>query len=144
MSEFEVGDYVVYKDVAHEHGIFPTSLFEVTRKIKKWGYLEITETKCWHHNRKRWGSYGDDIRHATPEEIAASHRIDKPSNSRELETLDEPAGSLQELHPEFAKVFHENFLELLGDDFPIENRISLNCKVTEAHINEADKLNRLG
>ncbi len=76
MSEFKVGDYVVYKDVAHEYGIFPTSLFEVTRKIKKWGYHEIKETKCWHHNRKRWGSYGDDIRHATPQEIAAGHRID--------------------------------------------------------------------
>ncbi|WP_170248238.1 hypothetical protein [Acinetobacter geminorum] len=59
-------------------------------------------------------------------------------------SLPEPVGSLQELHPEFAKVLHENFLELIGDDFPIENRISPNCKVTEAHINEADKLNRLG
>lgn len=76
VSIFKKGDYVVYKDVAHEHGIFPTSLFEVTRKIKKWNYLEIKETKCWHHNRKRWGSYGDDIRHATPEEIKAGHRID--------------------------------------------------------------------
>ncbi|EMP0472609.1 hypothetical protein ACVYBP_18510 [Acinetobacter baumannii] len=43
-------------------------------------------------------------------------------------TLPEPVGSLQELHPEFAKVLHENFLELLGDDFPIENRISPLCK----------------
>lgn len=80
VSMFKKGDYVVYKDVAHEHGIFPTSLFEVTRKFKNWNYLEIKETKCWHHNRKRWGSYGDDIRHATPQEIAAGHRID-------LETL---------------------------------------------------------
>lgn len=62
------------------------------------------------------------------EEIAAGHRIDKPSDSRELETIDEPVGSLQELHPEFAKVLHENFLELLGDDFPIENHISPNCQ----------------
>lgn len=31
-------------------------------------------------------------------------------------TLPEPVGSLQELHPEFAKVLHENFLELLGDE----------------------------
>ncbi|MCK0877482.1 hypothetical protein BFR78_008935 [Acinetobacter pittii] len=62
---------------------------------------------------------------------AKNHRIDKPSNSRELETIDEPVGSLQELHPEFAKVLHENFLELLGDDFPIENHISPNCKVED-------------
>ncbi|HEE6178678.1 TPA: hypothetical protein R7S05_001695 [Acinetobacter baumannii] len=46
-------------------------------------------------------------------------------------TLPEPVGSLQELHPEFAKVLHENFLELLGDDFPIENHISPNCKVED-------------
>ncbi|WP_336007679.1 hypothetical protein [Acinetobacter nosocomialis] len=91
-------------------------------------------------------------------------------------TLPEPVGSLQELHPEFAKVLHENFLELLGDesntvqmakdavehghgfamvsiegvehvslaqvinpfpceelgdDFPIENHISPNCKTIE-------------
>ncbi|EPL4568019.1 hypothetical protein ACVSY9_003934 [Acinetobacter baumannii] len=29
-----------------------------------------------------------EIEHATPEEIAAGHRIDKPSDSGELETLD--------------------------------------------------------
>ncbi|MFZ7100734.1 hypothetical protein [Acinetobacter baumannii] len=63
----------------------------------------------------------DEFRHATPQEIAAGHRIDMP-------TLPEPVGSLQELHPEFAKVLHENFLELLGDDFPIENHISPNCQ----------------
>ncbi|MDC5214633.1 hypothetical protein OHW69_08170 [Acinetobacter baumannii] len=43
-------------------------------------------------------------------------------------TLPKPVGSLQELYPEFAKVLHENFLELLGDDFPIENHISPNCQ----------------
>ncbi|OLV80261.1 hypothetical protein BS580_02235 [Acinetobacter baumannii] len=60
-------------------------------------------------------------RKAEPEEIALGCRIDMPS-------LPEPVGSLQELHPEFAKVLHENFLELIGDDFPIENHISPNCK----------------
>ena len=36
-----------------------------------------------------WGK--ELFRHATPEEIAAGHRIDlKPSNSMELETLDHP------------------------------------------------------
>ncbi|HHR0945536.1 TPA: hypothetical protein ACS286_005706, partial [Klebsiella pneumoniae] len=42
------------------------------------------------------------VRHATPEEIAAGHRIDKPSNSRKLEILDKP-----------------------------ENHISPNCKVED-------------
>ena len=59
------------------------------------------------------------VRHATPEEIAAGHRIDKT------------IGTLEELHPEFAKVLHENFLELLGDDFPIENHISPLCEVKD-------------
>lgn len=44
------------------------------------------------------------------------------------------------VHPKEVEDQSEN----LGDDFPIENHISPNRKVTEAHINEADKLNRLG
>ncbi|MGQ0755923.1 hypothetical protein ACT4ZN_15735 [Acinetobacter baumannii] len=46
-------------------------------------------------------------------------------------TLPKPVGSLQELHPEFAKVLHENFLELLGDDSHIENHISPLCEVKD-------------
>ncbi|WP_215738573.1 hypothetical protein [Acinetobacter baumannii] len=49
-------------------------------------------------------------------------------NDIDMPTLPKPIGSLQELHPEFAKVLNENFLELLGDDFPIENHISPHCK----------------
>lgn len=52
-------------------------------------------------------------------------------NDIDFPTLPKPVGSLQELHPEFAKVLNENFLELLGDDFPIENHISPNCKVED-------------
>ncbi|MGX9007745.1 hypothetical protein, partial [Acinetobacter baumannii] len=82
----------------------------------------------------------DQWRKAEPQEIAAGHRIDnctacngrgEVSNiidgdtchyckgsgvQREMPGLPEPVGSLQELHPEFAKVLHENFLELLGDE----------------------------
>lgn len=47
-------------------------------------------------------------------------------------------------HVSLAQVIKPFPCEELGDDFPIENHISPNCKVTEAHINEADKLNRLG
>ncbi|WP_419766673.1 hypothetical protein [Acinetobacter baumannii] len=61
---------------------------------------------------------------ASNEEIAAGHRIDFP-------TWPKPAGRLQELYPEFGKVLHENFLELLGDDSHIENHISPNCKVED-------------
>ncbi|HCQ9559827.1 TPA: hypothetical protein OMP85_002840 [Acinetobacter baumannii] len=49
-------------------------------------------------------------------------------NDIDMPTLPKPIGGLQELHPEFAKVLHENFLELLGDDFPIENHISSHCQ----------------
>lgn len=101
MSEFKTNDYVVYKDVAHEFGIYPTSLFKVTRTVNKWKYLEITETKCWHHNRKRWGSYGGDIRHATLEEIAAGHRIDTKQ------------------------------IEEVGDDRDMSQHISPNCKAKD-------------
>ncbi len=54
-------------------------------------------------NGRKSYSFESDIRHATPEEIAAGHRIDKPSNPRELETLDKP-----------------------------ENHISPNCEVRDA------------
>ncbi len=52
----------------------------------------------------------NQLRHATPEEIAAGHRIDND----------------------------------MGDDSHIENHVSPLCKVTEANVDEALKLNRLG
>lgn len=49
----------------------------------------------------------------------------------DMPTLPKPIGSLQELHPEFAKVLNENFLELISDDSHTENHISPNCKVED-------------
>lgn len=43
-------------------------------------------------------------------------------NDIDIPTLPKPIGSLQELHPEFAKVLNENFLELISDDAHTENR----------------------
>lgn len=141
MSEFKVGDWVKRTD-------------KITESIYQISSIDKDLIKCnFIKNGENWRLHTTkgEIEFATPEEIAAGHRIDKPSNPRELETLDKPEnrvdktiGTLEELHPEFAKVLHENFLELLGDDSPIENHISPNCQVSEAHINEADKLNRLG
>lgn len=79
------------------------------------------------------------IRHATPEEIAAGY----PLNDIKMEVsygikLNDLGVVTMGFDPG-RDVTHD-----LGDDFPIENHISPNCKVTEAHINEADKLNRLG
>lgn len=44
--------------------------------------------KCHDGYLREMKFFGSVMRHATPEEIAAGHRIDKPSNSGELETLD--------------------------------------------------------
>lgn len=111
MSEFKVGDWVKRTD-------------KITESIYQISSIDKDLIKCnFIKNGENWRLHTTkgEIEYATPEEIAAGHRIDMPS-------LPEPVGSLQELHPEFAKVLHENFLELLGDDFPIENHISPLCK----------------
>ncbi|MDU7870565.1 MAG: hypothetical protein E7J78_26055 [Pantoea sp.] len=110
MSEFKVGDKVVfinnvYSDCKEVLTVDFIGRFDLMPSNKNKG-IELNEICGW----------SVIVRHATPEEIAAGYRIDKPSNSRKLEILDKPVGSLQELHPEFAKVLHENFLELLGDE----------------------------
>lgn len=74
MSEFKAGDQIVAKDKSIKKvftilGVEYGDLFKVAER----SFFEI-------------GSF----RHATPEEIAVGHRIDKPSDSRELETLDKP------------------------------------------------------
>ena len=99
MSEFKVGDWVKRTD-------------KITESIYQISSIDKDLIKCnFIKNGENWRLHTTkgEIEHATPEEIAAGHRIDMP-------TLPEPVGSLQELHPEFAKVLHENFLELLGDE----------------------------
>ncbi|MFX6505052.1 hypothetical protein ABTG29_10865 [Acinetobacter baumannii] len=81
MSEFKVGDRIVY-------------LVEWDDFLGIMTYDSRFDDSSWNHKNM--------IRKATPEEIAAGHRIDKPSNSGELETLDKP-----------------------------ENHISPNCKVED-------------
>lgn len=111
MSEFKIGDWVKRTD-------------KITDSIYQISSIDKDLIKCnFIKNGENWRLHTTkgEIEYATPEEIATGHRIDFP-------TLPKPVGSLQELHPEFAKVLHENFLELLGDDFPIENHISPNCK----------------
>ncbi|HFD2140526.1 TPA: hypothetical protein ACF2EA_000238 [Acinetobacter baumannii] len=98
MSEFKVGDCVVYKD----SNKYKNHLFKVVDVEDGIAIAVEAGQECF--------VYFPDMRLAEDTEIAAGHRIDND----------------------------------MGDDFPIENRISPNCKVTEAHINEADKLNRLG
>ncbi|EKF46206.1 hypothetical protein [Acinetobacter nosocomialis] len=92
MSEFKVGDWVKRTDKITE------SIYQISSIDK--GLIKCNFIK----NGENWRLHTTkgEIEYATPEEIAAGHRIDKPSNSGELETLDKP-----------------------------ENHISLNCKVEE-------------
>lgn len=83
MSEFKVGDYVIYMHPAY-------TLVYLVQVVKG---MEILVNEVW------FDSY--HYRHATPEEIAAGHRIDTKQ------------------------------IEDIGDDFPIENHISPNCKVND-------------
>lgn len=111
MSEFKVGDKVVLKNSSQD------KVMTIQECYKEF-------IRAYWDDKHYSFAHEVNFRFATPEEIAAGYRIDFP-------TLPKPVGSLQELHPEFAKVLHENFLELLGDDFPIENHISPNCKTIE-------------
>ncbi len=81
MSEFKTGDYVVLVGTGTKDVMLEVVEHMYTPDMHR---VKILST----------GQYGpafkNDIRHATPEEIAAGHRIDKPSNSRELEILDKP------------------------------------------------------
>lgn len=117
MSEFKVGDWVKMKD---DSSAWMGKVAAIEYKPcfdSKWNRYEI-EILVFEDGKKLGSEWAIHV------VKAAGHRIDMPS-------LPEPVGSLQELHPEFAKVLHENFLELLGDDFPIENHISPNCKTIE-------------
>jgi hypothetical protein len=104
MSEFKVGDYIVI-DQKYDKTFMP--VLQIISEGKN--YFYCNDGQVHKSQMEQW-------RKAEPEEIAAGHRID-------FTTLPKPIGSLQELHPEFAKVLNENFLELLGDDSPIENHI---------------------
>ncbi len=90
------------------------------------GIWSIWENGKWHGDFK----FPDGVMTKLPEEKepAMSEFKAKDIVAMNVPTLPEPVGSLQELHPEFAKVLHENFIELLGDDSHIENHISPHCQ----------------
>lgn len=102
MSEFKVGDRVVYRNQCSMiwRGVYTVDALRSNG--------DVIDRDCI--TPKEW------LSNATPEEIAADHRIDKT------------IGTLEELHPKFTEVLHENFLELMGDDSHIENHISPLCK----------------
>ncbi len=75
MSEFKVGDQIVKKNPNIKHAHIRT-------------VIAITKNGGAVLDYSGYGYKAPRVRHATPEEIAAGHRIDKPSDSGELETLD--------------------------------------------------------
>ena len=87
MSEFKVGDWVKRTD-------------KITESIYQISSIDKDLIKCnFIKNGENWRLHTTkgEIEHATPEEIAAGHRIDKPSNSGELETLDKPENHISPL-----------------------------------------------
>ncbi|ARG33884.1 TPA: hypothetical protein ACTZLV_004032 [Acinetobacter baumannii] len=122
MSEFKVNQILVKRNTFNQPSK-SKSLWKVVYVYTD--AVEVVPLKDGKELKMLQGIYGSAMFNpASNEEIAAGHRIDFP-------TLPKPVGSLQELYPEFAKVLHENFLELLGDDSHIENHISPNCKVED-------------
>lgn len=89
MSEFKVGDKVVKTS--------PKIKYAHIRTV-----IAVTKSGGAVLDYCGYGYKYPSVRHATPEEIAAGHRIDNLSDPRELETLDK-----------------------------LENYISPNCKVED-------------
>lgn len=89
MSEFKVGNKVVLKNSSQD------KVMTIQECYKEF-------IRAYWDDKHYSFAHEVNFRFATPEEIAAGHRIDKPSNPRELETLDKP-----------------------------ENHISPNCKVED-------------
>ncbi|HEO1774354.1 TPA: hypothetical protein VAM13_002724 [Acinetobacter baumannii] len=76
MSEFKVGDKVVFQNSKSDD----TEIYTVEAVLDGGRFLGINDYRQAFSSIK--------FRHAEPQEKAAGHRIDKPSDSGELETLD--------------------------------------------------------
>ncbi|MGK8819656.1 hypothetical protein [Acinetobacter baumannii] len=76
MSEFKVGDHIVI-DQKYNKTFMP--VLQILSEGKNYFYCNDGQV-----HKSQMGQW----RKAEPQEIAAGHRIDKPSNSGELETLD--------------------------------------------------------
>jgi len=86
MTEFKAGSHFVLKDRFSINQLF--RIFSIGRNIVGTKVYQVLDGGGWPEYC---------VRHATPEEIAAGHRIDKPSNPRELETLDKPENHISPL-----------------------------------------------
>jgi len=100
---------------------------KITGLIDDWG-LELNDGEHWVAKGR--------FRHATPEEIAAGHRIDKSPLMQHLDKCEElvktwPKWKLQSIRDAFGIPVLANDM---GDDSHIENHISKNCKVIDYEI----------
>ncbi len=86
MSEFKVGQILVKRNTFNQPSK-STSLWKVVYVYAD--AVEVVPLKDGKELKMLQGIYGSAMFNpASTEEIAAGHRIDKPSDSRELETLD--------------------------------------------------------
>ncbi|MEI2556530.1 hypothetical protein [Acinetobacter pittii] len=125
-KEYKVGEKIVY------HSLPYSRLFYVKAVLGD----SIVVRECWDEaGAKSFSEFPPyaDIRPAKPSEIKAGFK----EGTKEFDNYWYGRSEAEEVKA-------MGLLNDMGDDFPIENHISPNCKVTEAHINEADKLNRLG
>ncbi len=112
---FKVGDYVVHPKFS-DRNLY--KIYEISGSI--------TKVQLMPNGRKSY-SFESDIRHATPQEIAAGHRIES-SNDQAISDC-----SVSNL----CKNDTQNSLPIkqenqdLGDDSPIENHISPLCEVKD-------------
>ena len=83
--------------------------------------------KCHDGYLREMKFFGSVMRHATPEEIAAGHRIES-SNDQAISDCS-VSNLCQNDTQNSLPIKQEN--QDMGEDFPIENHISPNCKVED-------------
>ncbi|MDX8160578.1 hypothetical protein [Acinetobacter pittii] len=123
MSEFKVGDWVKRTDKITE-SIYQIS--SIDKDLIKCNFIKNGESWRLHTTK-------GEIEFATPEEIAAGHRIDESVDQMFKDAIehgnDLAMVSIEGVeHVSIAQVIKPFPCEELGDDFPIENRISPLCK----------------
>lgn len=118
---FKVGDKAVYLNER-----YVDKLLTIEAVSPKKGYPRRINNGVGNIHTTRF-----EVRPATPQEIAAGHRIDKSQLMQHLDKCEEvvktwPKWKLQSVRDAFGIPVLDNDM---GDDSHIENHISPNCKV---------------
>lgn len=115
MSEFKVGDKVVFQNSKSDD----TEIYTVEAVLDGGRFLGINDYRQAFSSIK--------FRHAEPQEKAAGHRIES-SNDQAISDCS-VSNLCQNDTQNSLPIKQEN--QDMGDDFPIENHISQNCKVED-------------